>query len=54
MGRDPTTDVALIKVDGADDLPTLPFGDSGGLEVGELVMAVGNPGIGAEDLSIIP
>ncbi len=48
VGRDPTTDVALIKVDGADDLPTLPFGDSGGLEVGELVMAVGNPGIGAE------
>lgn len=48
VGRDPTTDVALIKVDGAKGLPTLSFGDSGALEVGELVMAVGNPGIGAE------
>jgi len=47
VGRDPTTDVAVIKVD-ASNLPTLPFGDSGTLEVGELVMAVGNPGIGAE------
>ena len=47
VGRDPTTDVAVIKVD-ATGLPTLPWGDSGQLEVGELVMAVGNPGIGAE------
>lgn len=47
VGRDPTTDVAVIKVD-AKDLPTLPWGDSGKLDVGELVMAVGNPGIGSE------
>ncbi len=47
VGRDPTTDVAVIKVDGKN-LPTLPFGDSGRLQVGELVMAVGNPGIGDE------
>jgi serine protease Do len=45
VGRDPTTDVAVIKVD-ATGLPTLPFGNSGKLQVGELVMAVGNPGIG--------
>ncbi len=45
VGRDPTTDVAVIKVDGKN-LPTLTFGDSGELQVGELVMAVGNPGIG--------
>ncbi|TMQ27031.1 MAG: PDZ domain-containing protein [Candidatus Rokuibacteriota bacterium] len=39
---DPKTDIALLKID-ATGLPTLPFGDSDRLQVGEPVMAVGNP-----------
>jgi len=42
VGRDPKTDIALIKID-ASDLRVIPFGDSNGLEVGEPVMAIGNP-----------
>ncbi len=45
VGRDPTTDVAVLKVE-ADDLPTVELGDSDIAEVGELVMAIGNPGTG--------
>ncbi len=42
VGRDPKTDIALIRID-ASNLPVIPFGDSGSLEVGEPVMAIGNP-----------
>ncbi len=42
IGTDPTTDVALIKVD-ATDLPTLAFGDSDALRLGEWVLAIGSP-----------
>ena len=42
VGGDAKTDLALLKIDGGD-LPTLPFGDSDHLEVGEPVMAIGNP-----------
>lgn len=42
IGTDPTTDIALIKIE-AKDLPTIPFGDSEKLKVGEWVLAVGNP-----------
>jgi len=42
VGRDPKTDLALLKVD-AQNLPVVPLGDSARLEVGEPVMAVGNP-----------
>ncbi len=42
IGADPNSDVALIKVD-AKDLPTIPFGNSDELKVGEWVLAVGNP-----------
>lgn len=42
IGTDPTTDVALIKID-AKDLPVIPIGDSDALRVGEWVLAVGNP-----------
>lgn len=42
IGADPSTDIALIKID-AKDLPTIPFGDSEKLKVGEWVLAVGNP-----------
>lgn len=43
IGTDPTTDVAVIRID-AGGLPTLPWGSSKALRVGEWVMAVGNPG----------
>ncbi len=42
IGNDPTTDLALIKVDG-DDLPFLQYGNSDNLQIGEWVLAVGNP-----------
>jgi len=42
VGRDPSTDLALIKVEGSD-LNYLSFGDSDALKVGEWVLAVGNP-----------
>lgn len=42
VGTDPTTDLALIKINGKD-LPTIPIGDSDKLKVGEWVIAVGNP-----------
>ena len=42
VGRDPQTDLALLKID-ATNLPVVPLGDSGALKVGEPVMAVGNP-----------
>ncbi len=45
IGTDPTTDVAVIKI--ADTgLPTLSLGSSAVLQVGEWVLAVGNPGLG--------
>jgi serine protease Do len=43
VGTDPMTDVALIKLEGASDLPTVKFGESGKLRVGDAVVAVGNP-----------
>jgi len=43
VGRDPKTDVALIKVKSPKPLPTVPFGNSDALEVGEWVLAIGNP-----------
>ena len=42
IGTDPSTDLALIKIEG-DDFPTIPVGDSDQLKVGEWVLAVGNP-----------
>ena len=42
IGADPTTDVALIKIE-ESGLSTIPFGDSDELKVGEWVLAVGNP-----------
>jgi serine protease Do len=41
-GRDPRSDVAVIEIEGSD-LPALSWGDSSGLEVGEWVVAIGNP-----------
>ena len=42
IGTDPSTDLALIKIEG-DDFPTVPVGNSDELKVGEWVLAVGNP-----------
>lgn len=42
IGRDPQTDLAVIKISGKD-LPHIPWGDSSKLEVGEYVLAIGNP-----------
>lgn len=42
VGTDPTTDLAVIKIDGKD-LPTASLGNSEELQVGEWVLAIGNP-----------
>ncbi len=42
VGSDPKADIALIKIK-ANNLPTLPLGDSSSLEIGDWVVAVGNP-----------
>jgi serine protease Do len=43
IGRDPKTDVALIKIEAKKDLPAAALGDSSKLRVGEWVVAIGNP-----------
>jgi len=43
IGTDPKSDVALIKIDVDHDLPVVELGDSAALEVGEWVIAIGNP-----------
>ena len=42
IGTDPTTDLALVKIEG-DDFPAIVVGNSDNLKVGEWVLAVGNP-----------
>jgi Do/DeqQ family serine protease len=42
VGSDPSTDIALLKID-ESDLPFILFGNSDSLQVGEWVLAVGNP-----------
>jgi len=43
LGQDQKTDIAIIKIDARQDLPAVTLGDSDRLEVGEWVMAIGNP-----------
>lgn len=43
IAGDPTTDVAVIKLLDAQDLPTMTFGDSNAVAVGQEVVAVGSP-----------
>src|SRR5713226_1229343 len=43
LGKDQKTDIAVIKISAPHDLPTAALGDSDRLEVGEWVMAIGNP-----------
>jgi S1-C subfamily serine protease len=42
VGLDPNLDLAVLRI-GAKDLPTLPLGDSSKLQVGDYVVAIGNP-----------
>jgi serine protease Do len=42
VGADPKTDIAVVRID-ASSLPTLKWGDSEKLQVGEFVLAIGNP-----------
>ena len=42
VGADPKTDIAILKID-ASNLPTLKWGDSDTLQVGEFVLAIGSP-----------
>lgn len=43
VGRDPKTDIALIKINTRQNLPIAPLGDSDSLEVGDWLIAIGNP-----------
>ena len=43
VGTDPQTDIALLKIDAGKPLPSLTLGDSDKAQVGDWVMAVGNP-----------
>lgn len=43
IGRDPPTDIAVLQVQNPAGLRALAFGDSDGLEVGDFVLAIGNP-----------
>jgi len=43
IGSDPRSDVALVKIEGGSDLPTLKIGDPAKLRVGEWVIAIGSP-----------
>ncbi len=43
VGRDPRTDLALIKINARGELPVVRLGDSEALQVGDWVLAIGNP-----------
>jgi serine protease Do len=43
LGRDPKTDLAVLKIDSKEKLPVAPLGNSESLQVGDWVVAIGNP-----------
>jgi serine protease DegS len=43
VGRDPDTDLAVLKLDLKSDVPVMPLGQSDRLRVGDIVLAIGNP-----------
>jgi serine protease Do len=52
-GEDARTDIALLKIEPRETLTPLPLGDSDGTQVGEWVMAVGNPfGLGGNSVTV--
>jgi len=47
VGRDPETDLAVLRLQGASDLPVITFAQPDALQVGDVVLAIGNPfGVG--------
>ncbi len=51
-GRDPSTDLAILKVDGANNLPVAAIGDAAALRVGHMALAVGRFGEGGLGTSL--
>lgn len=43
LGRDPSSDIAVIKADGVSNLPIVQLGNSGDLKIGQGVVAIGSP-----------
>jgi len=43
IGQDNRVDLALVRIEGASNLPTLPVGDSNRVRIGEFVLALGHP-----------
>jgi serine protease Do len=43
IGRDPKTDIAIVKIDAGENLPAASIGDSDQIKVGDWVLAIGNP-----------
>jgi len=43
IGKDPKTDIAIIKIDAGENLPAATIGDSDRIKVGDWVLAIGNP-----------
>jgi serine protease Do len=43
VGTDKVTDLAVVRVDSKDALPSVQFGNSDGLRIGQMVIAIGNP-----------
>jgi serine protease Do len=43
IGADPSTDIAVIKIESAQPLPTIKLGNSNGAQVGDWVLAIGSP-----------
>ncbi len=43
IGRDQATDIALLKIESDEDFSAMPYGNSDDIEIGEWVLAIGNP-----------
>ena len=47
VGRDPESDLAVLRADNTESLPAIAFSDSGQVRIGDVVLAIGNPfGVG--------